>query len=135
MQIYPQRVSIQQLLYSHFGESVLRMSKSNISADDFVLKPFDYIIVGGGTAGLVLAARLTENPSINVGIIEAGLDRSDDLLVRIPMLHIETYDKPEYDWMFRTAPQVSPLYSLTILELELTNSLGCKRTSPRLATW
>jgi len=33
---------------------------------------FDYIIVGGGTAGLVLAARLTENPALRVCILEAG---------------------------------------------------------------
>jgi choline dehydrogenase-like flavoprotein len=52
------------------------MAKHNISATDFAAKSFDYIIVGGGTAGLALAARLTENPSITVGVIEAGLDRS-----------------------------------------------------------
>lgn len=33
---------------------------------------FDYVIVGGGTAGLVLAARLTENVSTTVAVIEAG---------------------------------------------------------------
>jgi choline dehydrogenase len=87
------------------------MAKSNISAADFAAKSFDYIIVGGGTAGLVLAARLTENPSITVGVIEAGLDRSDDILVRIPLLHLQLYEKPEYDWLFKTAPQVRPFDS------------------------
>jgi choline dehydrogenase-like flavoprotein len=39
---------------------------------DFSTKTFDYLIVGGGLAGLVVAARLSENPSISVGVIEAG---------------------------------------------------------------
>lgn len=37
---------------------------------------FEYVIVGGGTAGLVLAARLTENPHTTVGVIEAGEDHT-----------------------------------------------------------
>lgn len=40
-------------------------------------KIFDYVIIGGGTAGLTLAARLTENPEIQVVILEAGKKRLD----------------------------------------------------------
>ena len=38
---------------------------------------FDYVIIGGGTAGLVLAARLTENPAVQVVVLEAGEKRLD----------------------------------------------------------
>ncbi|KAF1811090.1 alcohol oxidase [Eremomyces bilateralis CBS 781.70] len=81
------------------------MAGKNISAADFAAKSYDYVIVGGGTAGLVVAARLSENPAISVGVIESGIDRSDDILIRAPLLHTELYEKPEYDWLYKTVPQ------------------------------
>lgn len=40
-------------------------------------KVFDYVIIGGGTAGLTIAARLTEDPAIQVAVLEAGEKRLD----------------------------------------------------------
>lgn len=68
---------------------------------------FDYIIVGGGTAGLTVANRLTEDADIKVLVIEAGQDRTSDALVQTPGLVLGTYGKPEYDWNFSSRPQVS----------------------------
>jgi choline dehydrogenase-like flavoprotein len=45
-------------------------------------KVFDYVIVGGGTAGLVLAARLTEDPDVQVIVLEAGEKRLEVYLRR-----------------------------------------------------
>jgi 2-polyprenyl-6-methoxyphenol hydroxylase-like FAD-dependent oxidoreductase len=43
----------------------------------------DVLIVGGGTAGLTLAGRLSEDPSINVGVIEAGFEQFDNPEVNV----------------------------------------------------
>lgn len=76
------------------------------SVEDFTSKRYDFIIVGGGTAGLVLAARLTENPDISVGVVEAGKNHLDDPLVDIPALGLQQLNNEDYDWKFRTEPQV-----------------------------
>jgi choline dehydrogenase len=88
------------------------MASKQISAEEFAAKHYDFIIIGGGTAGLVLAARLTENPSVSVGVIEAGENRLNDPMIQIPGLHTKLYEKPEYDWIFKTVPQVSPVIGI-----------------------
>ncbi|KAK2052175.1 alcohol oxidase [Colletotrichum caudatum] len=66
---------------------------------------FDYIIVGGGTAGLVLASRLSEDDNVRVLVVEAGADKSTDPLVLTPGLVAGLYGKEEYDWNFTSVPQ------------------------------
>lgn len=77
------------------------------SIEEFSSTAFDYIICGGGTAGLAIAARLTENPEVTVGVIEAGKYRIDDPLVDMPAGLFQLFENPEYDWCMYTAPQVS----------------------------
>ncbi|TVY68813.1 Dehydrogenase citC [Lachnellula suecica] len=69
------------------------------------LDTFDYVIVGGGTAGLVLAARLTEDPAVDVVVLEAGEKRLDDPNINIPGLMGQLYGNEKYDWNFKTTPQ------------------------------
>jgi choline dehydrogenase-like flavoprotein len=69
--------------------------------------PFDYIIVGGGTAGLVVASRLSEDASVRVLVIEAGPDHESNPLVLTPGLVAGLYGNPEYDWNFTSPPQFS----------------------------
>lgn len=64
---------------------------------------FDVLIVGAGSAGCVLAARLSENAEITVGVIEAGGPATDpDIAIpqQWPMLQGR-----DYDWAYRTVPQ------------------------------
>ena len=66
-------------------------------------KKYDYIIIGAGSAGCLLAKRLTEDPTISVLLVEAG--RKDDYLwIHIPVGYLYCIDNPRTDWRFRTAP-------------------------------
>lgn len=64
---------------------------------------FDYIIVGAGSAGCVLASRLTEDPACRVLLLEAG-GEDDSPLIRTPAFYGQLQDSP-CDWADRTVPQ------------------------------
>ncbi|CAD0081897.1 unnamed protein product [Aureobasidium vineae] len=66
---------------------------------------YDYIIVGGGTAGCVLANRLSANPSISVALVEAGPTVFNDSRVLIPSPAGPTWGT-ELDWNYTTIPQI-----------------------------
>lgn len=76
------------------------------SVEQFLEQSYDFVVVGGGTAGLAIAARLTENPDVTVGVIEAGKNRLGDMLVDTPAMFLQMLGNSEYDWMMFTTPQV-----------------------------
>lgn len=63
----------------------------------------DYVIIGGGSAGCVLANRLSEDPACTVLLIEAG-GPSDGFLFRMPTGSYTKLGKPQVDWMHMTEP-------------------------------
>jgi len=106
-------------------------SSALCSISEFLSTTFDYLIIGGGTAGLCIAARLTENPSVTVGVLEAGESRMDDPQVLTPSLFVTLPGRKEYDWMMETIPQASEHTSYSMREGELKISLTVTPPSPQ----
>ena len=64
---------------------------------------FDYIIIGAGSAGCLLANRLTQNPNTTVLLLEAGA-KDDYIWIHIPVGYLYCIDNPRTDWQFKTEP-------------------------------
>jgi choline dehydrogenase len=65
---------------------------------------FDYIIIGAGSAGCLLAKRLTENPDIKVLLLEAG-KQDNYIWIHVPVGYLYCIDNPRTDWRFRTTEE------------------------------
>ncbi len=65
------------------------------------LGPFDYVIVGAGTAGCVLANRLSADPAVRVCLLEAG-GNDNYIWVHIPVGYLYCMGNPRTDWGFKT---------------------------------
>ena len=66
----------------------------------------DFIVVGAGSAGCVLAARLSEDPAARVLLLEAG-GRDSNPWIHIPVGYFKTMHNPATDWRYRTEPEPS----------------------------
>ena len=64
---------------------------------------YDYIIVGGGSAGCVLANRLSADPAISVLLLEAG-GRDNKLILRMPLAFVPASLRPEFNWGYESDP-------------------------------
>ncbi|KAF4596125.1 hypothetical protein EYR40_008190 [Pleurotus pulmonarius] len=76
-----------------------------LSFQEFASTKFDYLVVGGGTSGLAVAARLSENPDYTVGVIEAGDYHEHEPEVTVPGMMARAIHNPKFDWIFYTVPQ------------------------------
>ncbi len=72
------------------------MSKQSVKPESF-----DYIIVGAGSAGCVLANRLTQDPDVTVLLLEAG-GKDDYHWIHIPVGYLYCIGNPRTDWLYRT---------------------------------
>jgi choline dehydrogenase len=67
------------------------------------MNSFDYIVVGAGTAGCVLANRLSADPKNRVLLLEAG-GRDNYFWIKIPVGYLYTIDNPRTDWRYQIEP-------------------------------
>ena len=110
----------------------MSLNKILATIDQVSGKSFDYVIIGGGTAGLVLAARLSEDPTKSVLVLEAGGAHLNDPMIGKfdapccnalprPLVDVVCVDMPasygkffmnkEYDYAFMTVR--APLHSIS----------------------
>ena len=76
---------------------------TNGALNDAPSQQFDYVIVGAGTAGCLLANRLSADPKVRVLLIEAG--RKDDYhWIHIPVGYLYCIGNPRTDWLYNTQP-------------------------------
>jgi len=74
--------------------------------DSNLMENFDYIIIGAGSAGCVLANRLSKNPNHKVLLIEAG-DKDNYPWIHIPVGYFKTMHNPDVDWCYNTEPDAT----------------------------
>ncbi|XP_065284591.1 L-sorbose 1-dehydrogenase-like isoform X1 [Dermacentor albipictus] len=92
--------------------SMLQMSQPpdmNYYHTEKLHEEYDYVIVGGGSAGCVLANRLSADPAVTVLLIEAG--GPEDATTEVPIYALLHYHGP-YDWNYVTEPQEHSCLSL-----------------------
>ncbi|KAF9465127.1 aryl-alcohol oxidase-like protein [Collybia nuda] len=72
---------------------------------DIPHREYDFIIIGGGTAGNVIANRLSENPNISILVLEAGGSDRGAYLTQVPYYGLTKLPGSQYDWGYSTVPQ------------------------------
>lgn len=80
------------------------MTDKRLTIEEFSRRSFDFLIIGGGTAGLAVAARLSEQPELQVGVLEAGPEVEGSEYVDVPGWCGKMMGS-DLDWRMKTVPQ------------------------------
>ena len=94
---------------------------------------YDFVIIGGGTSGLTVANRISEDTGVNVLVLEAGENHLADPRVMVPALCMQAPGS-ELDWQLMTGPQVSFDLLLNQIKHVPTYVIGAVERSPNSPT-
>ncbi|KAI0632234.1 aryl-alcohol-oxidase from pleurotus Eryingii [Trametes polyzona] len=95
------RLALTILVYALQAGAALLTDPAHLPAG----KTYHYIVIGSGPGGGTVAARLSEDPSVNVLVIEAGIRNDDAQIVEVPLLSMNLVNGSRYDWNYTTIPQ------------------------------
>jgi choline dehydrogenase-like flavoprotein len=96
------------------ANSSLLYTSNPVNMTTDILEEADIVIIGAGTAGCVLANRLSADPSLSVLVLEAGEDHSKDARVYTPARARELHGDKHLDWAFESEPEAG-LYHLGLV--------------------
>jgi choline dehydrogenase len=94
--------------YKSALQALKRWRQPTISPLEASTKEYDFIIVGAGSAGCLLAERLSRNASHRVLLVEAG-PKDTTPWIHVPVGYFTTLHNPKYDWCFKTNPETTGL--------------------------
>lgn len=94
-----------RVISGHLSAEAANDINWNFCGEAELEQEYDYIVVGAGSAGCVIASRLSEDPDVKVLLVEAG-GHNQSYRVRNPLATVAGLQNDErYDWAFRTTPQ------------------------------
>ena len=102
-------------IFNNFISMGQEQMQHEVPSQENLLEEYDFIIVGAGSAGCVLAARLSENPNWKILLLEAG--RGENFVMDIPMMvhFLQQYD---INWKYKTEPSQTSCLAMKGKELK-----------------